>query len=1002
MEAKRGSVKPSVKEIKFAEDKMSATIEFNAVMIAGDYTVTVTGLTEEALTGTVKVEAEKLTKIEFLSDVAVQSEVMTGTTLDNINLKMNVQAKNQYDEIVNDKLRASSISITASKGASTGHEINKEGILTIKGNATDMFKVDDKVVVTIVDSETGVTATKTVTVVKSAQVDTIVLGELKTDDVELAKKPINVNNMGSEFAKYYIPVEIKDQYGNVLKAEELKDVNVLSSNDNIIRLAGTKIVNLAKVGTVIKFQAPKSPATHGTAVLTVVAAGTGKTANTTVKVLENAKTDVLTVSTPEKALKLEVKVELPFTAVDQYGNDLVSNTELVKDGVASGSKLLKFTDGSSITTTGATIDYSVDYGNKNKVKLHITPDAENVVITAVSATGKAQTLNLKAEKAPAAASLGGLSKDIYNLIQKGQTQTISLDDIVINDQYGEKINLPAGFSLKFEAEDGAADKVGITNTTLNNSTTSTVISAGVKGTEVFEISLIDNSSPAKTLDTITVTFETVELKDITTFGMKEVGKIFTGASTKYNNPTSDYAKNLTIFGKKGSAEVKVDQGLLVSATATAPIEVVGSAIPYKAIDTKGLDKTATLTGVVAGADNPLTITQTLTYSDAQSVVTDLKVRKTGNEAEIKDGAIVVPANFINGKKIGPVGATSTFQFYGEDQYGVAPREISYTVTNVAKADKSTAPTITISKAGEISVSGASLVEGDTFTITGIVDGVVKTIKVIVGDTVANTSLTASNIAIETPAKAIYNDGDSLDLSSLVVTVTYSNGVTEEIPYAQFVAKGIATDKANGVALTTADNGTEVVISVDGKSVNQAITVNPVFDSLTIKTAPTKTTYNDGETLELTGLEVDLLSKDGTLIKTVAFADFTAESITTVKANGTTLTTTDDKVVITKGSKTVNQAITVDPILVTGIAVTGAADATTIETNNGTLQMSAAVLPAGATNKAVTWSVVAGTGTASIDADGLLTALTNGTVTVKAVAKDGSLVEGTKEITISNQ
>ncbi len=90
------------------------------------------------------------------------------------------------------------------------------------------------------------------------------------------------------------------------------------------------------------------------------------------------------------------------------------------------------------------------------------------------------------------------------------------------------------------------------------------------------------------------------------------------------------------------------------------------------------------------------------------------------------------------------------------------------------------------------------------------------------------------------------------------------------------------------------------------------------------------------------------------------------------------------------------------VAVTGITVNSAGNATTISTPQGTLQMSAVIAPANATNQTVTWSVVPGTGTASISTSGLLTATTNGTVTVKATANDGSGVFGTKEITVSNQ
>ena len=62
------------------------------------------------------------------------------------------------------------------------------------------------------------------------------------------------------------------------------------------------------------------------------------------------------------------------------------------------------------------------------------------------------------------------------------------------------------------------------------------------------------------------------------------------------------------------------------------------------------------------------------------------------------------------------------------------------------------------------------------------------------------------------------------------------------------------------------------------------------------------------------------------------------------------------------------------IPVTGITVTGASGATTITTDNGTLQLTATVTPTDATNKTVTWSVVNGTGQATINSTGLLTAV----------------------------
>lgn len=90
------------------------------------------------------------------------------------------------------------------------------------------------------------------------------------------------------------------------------------------------------------------------------------------------------------------------------------------------------------------------------------------------------------------------------------------------------------------------------------------------------------------------------------------------------------------------------------------------------------------------------------------------------------------------------------------------------------------------------------------------------------------------------------------------------------------------------------------------------------------------------------------------------------------------------------------------IPVTNITVTGAGDKTTITTDNGSLQLDAAVAPSNATNKKVSWSIQNGTGQASINSTGLVTAVANGNVTAYAMANDGSGVFGELLINLSNQ
>lgn len=91
--------------------------------------------------------------------------------------------------------------------------------------------------------------------------------------------------------------------------------------------------------------------------------------------------------------------------------------------------------------------------------------------------------------------------------------------------------------------------------------------------------------------------------------------------------------------------------------------------------------------------------------------------------------------------------------------------------------------------------------------------------------------------------------------------------------------------------------------------------------------------------------------------------------------------------------------TTDITKVQSITVSGANGVTTIQ-NGGTLQMTKVVLPSDATTQTVTWSVD-DTTKANISSTGRLTALSTGTVVVKATAADGSKAYGKCTITISD-
>jgi hypothetical protein len=89
-------------------------------------------------------------------------------------------------------------------------------------------------------------------------------------------------------------------------------------------------------------------------------------------------------------------------------------------------------------------------------------------------------------------------------------------------------------------------------------------------------------------------------------------------------------------------------------------------------------------------------------------------------------------------------------------------------------------------------------------------------------------------------------------------------------------------------------------------------------------------------------------------------------------------------------------------LVNSITVQGQSGVSSIAIPGGTLQMNANVMPTYADDNTYTWSVMNGTGSASISAIGELTALADGDITIIATANDASGVTGSTVISITNQ
>lgn len=160
-----------------------------------------------------------------------------------------------------------------------------------------------------------------------------------------------------------------------------------------------------------------------------------------------------------------------------------------------------------------------------------------------------------------------------------------------------------------------------------------------------------------------------------------------------------------------------------------------------------------------------------------------------------------------------------------------------------------------------------------------------------------------SISVSTaPTKTAYKTGETLDLTGINILAVYGDG------YVESVTQDCVFSPVDGTVLDTNDSSVAISYTLSGitKTTTQAISVKEV-SSIAITTAPTKTSYADGETLDLTGMVV-----------TATYTDTSTENVTSnctfSPANGTTLAVTDSAVTVTfveSGlTKTATQSITV--------------------------------------------------------------------------------------------
>jgi uncharacterized protein YjdB len=315
----------------------------------------------------------------------------------------------------------------------------------------------------------------------------------------------------------------------------------------------------------------------------------------------------------------------------------------------------------------------------------------------------------------------------------------------------------------------------------------------------------------------------------------------------------------------------------------------------------------------------------------------------------------------------------------------------------------------INGTGTASISSTGLLKGglpgevEVVALAHDGSGVADTMALTIADPlvpVSSITLTTAGGVIE-----VYM-GNTLQCLASVLPDTATN---PEVVWSIIHGSGSATISSAGLLTGGLPGGVEVVGSAgDGSG---------VADTLDMTITGTLILVSDVEIVSPGGVSEIASGEELQCTATVLPENATFQAVSWSVINGTGSAAITSEGLLTGGlpgevevlalaqdnsgkGDTLDLTITAPLVPVTSITISTAGGITEIE-GGVSLQCSATVLPQDATNPAVVWSVVNGTGSASISTDGLLMAMTAGTVDVTATAADGSGISHSLAISITS-
>ena len=547
----KGSTSIATDKVELSADKKTITITTSSNLTDGTYTVT---FADKKLD--VTAQSEKVENIKILSDKAAVVPATKGGT-NYTTATVGYKVENQFGEDI-----TNSTTLQAS-GTGVNNSSVSDGKVVFNAGASQTFIPNrDVVSLVLVHLETGKTAQATLTVSDAATVS-----ELTYEGVYNSEnKTLNEDADPSEF---YLLFTAKDQYGSSM----IDDITI--DKDLYVTLAGG-ITNLGATKTTkvitkngqkylgIKLgyaDASKEQLTLGTASLTAIAAGSGKSATANVEVAVGSTIDTFSIASPGTVAQGE-DVTLEYTALDRNGNAITNYDQLKRIQLPS-------------TSNDYTLELRKTSGGKGEFVFNysgtVTADSSRtVVLTFTTPTYKVSTVQLTVKPGAKPAKISGAKAGTVVATTRTD-KLVEAQDLKFIDSYGREIAasaLDTAFDANYQIVVDASKTKDVVIAAANGSTvTGTAIVAGTDvkdGADVFKVKRGAKAESTVVVElqkfadrkwnTISTAEIPVKVADITNVSSvtATVGTVYVPATASGN--AIKFAQSFTVKGKNAGDE----------------------------------------------------------------------------------------------------------------------------------------------------------------------------------------------------------------------------------------------------------------------------------------------------------------------------------------------------------------------------------------------------------------------------------------------------------------